>query len=169
MKRPRISLGTVGFLVLLCAVNFAVIRGAIFADGPEDWPMFPFFLLPMIDLLLVVGYRMRRRERRTPWAAGFFLTGLATTAMTLGSMAAAGEVAIQFLLLFLPILSVVERLALATVRSAGPTAVEIVDFFVAEVFFPMTVFSALPLLAALLGGWAMRRIAARRARAGSVA
>jgi hypothetical protein len=85
MKASGLSVAAIGFAILVIAIDFAVIRAAflssllraweqpgarllpgmlahpIFGPGPKGWAVFAFFLLPMIDALLIGVYRLRRR------------------------------------------------------------------------------------------------------------
>jgi hypothetical protein len=160
MKRPRISLGTVGFLVSLCAVNFAVIRGAIFADGPGDGTVFGFLLLPMMNLMLAAAYRLRRPERRTPRALGFMIVGCIASALAFGALVTNNQLVFDMLIRFgRPLARSTDGLLRRLL--AGTPLFVFVEVFMGlafEIFLPMAYVCALPLLAALLGGWAARRL-----------
>ena len=103
MKASRLSVAAIGFAILVIAIDFAVIRAAflssmsegwgepgvrllphmladpIFGPGPKGWAVFAFFLLPMIDALLIGVYRLRRRGDRTAGTVGFVIAGSAAT------------------------------------------------------------------------------------------
>ena len=83
MKLPRVSLVSIEFVIVVLAVNFGVMRalydsstGSI-TEGGSAMPA--FLLLPMIDLLLIGLFRLRRRDRRTPRAIGFVMVGSAAS------------------------------------------------------------------------------------------
>jgi hypothetical protein len=74
-------MASLGFCILLLAVDFAVIRARIlFEQAASVGWVLALFLLPMIDILLVSLYRMRRPERRTAGAIGFLGAGFEATA-----------------------------------------------------------------------------------------
>jgi hypothetical protein len=79
MKIPRFSLATIGFTILVVAIDFAVIRVAFQSINLEGWATFALLLLPMLDAVLIALYRIRRRKRRTPKALGFLVSGAAAT------------------------------------------------------------------------------------------
>jgi hypothetical protein len=157
MKPPRMTLASVGFLVLLCAVDLVIIRASLYRNGPELWPAAVPFLLPMVNLLVVVGYRTIWPEGRTPGALGFLVAGFLATAVEFGvTRLAADSVFEGFIWLFRP-------LALRTrghvaARLAGSVMAQSVAKSVLDASFPIVFFCTLPLLSALLGGWAARRL-----------
>ncbi len=79
MKAPRISLATVGFVILVLAINFALIRVALLSWEQGVWETFAFLLMPMIDVLLIACYRLLREERRTAGNLGFAIAGMVAT------------------------------------------------------------------------------------------
>ena len=103
MKTCGLSVAAIGFAILVIAIDFAVIRTAflssllrawaepgarllpgmlaspIFGPGPKGWAVFAFFLLPMIDALLIGVYRLRRRGDRTAGTVGSVIAGSAAT------------------------------------------------------------------------------------------
>jgi hypothetical protein len=83
-KAFALSVGGIGFAILIIALDFAVIRAAclsprpdertkpgapllpgtlagrlLLSRGPGRWAVFAFFLLPMIDALMIGVYRSR--------------------------------------------------------------------------------------------------------------
>jgi hypothetical protein len=102
-KISRLSVGAIGFAIFVIALDFAVIRVACLSPRPEErarpgalllpgmlagrllspgshgWAVFAFFLLPMIDALLIGVYRLRRRGDHTAGTVGFVSAGSATT------------------------------------------------------------------------------------------
>ena len=95
MKSSGISVAAIGFAILVIAIDFAVIRAAFLSPGSEGWEpgspptarhagraqflspgahgwaVFAFFLLPMIDALLIGVYRLRRRGDHTAGTVGY--------------------------------------------------------------------------------------------------
>jgi hypothetical protein len=102
-KGTALSVGAIGFAILVIALDFAVIRaaclsprpeerarpeapllpgilaGRLLSRGPDGWAVFAFFLLPMINALLIGVHRLRRREDRTAGTIGFVIAGTAAT------------------------------------------------------------------------------------------
>jgi hypothetical protein len=160
MKCPRFSLGAIGFAILFLAIDFAVIRSALFGGGREDWTIFAFLLLPMLDALLIALFRLRRPGRRTTGAIAFFIVGTVATLVVFVSCFIAPEAA-------LGILSTIGRpIALASIngltRLFGNSAMQHCAMQVSvgiafELLFPIALFCFSPLLIALLG----RRLAPR--------
>ena len=104
MKKPTgLSVGAIGFAILLIALDLAVVRaaclsptpqerasvGALLLPGmlagrllsrePDGWAVFFFFLLPMINALMIGAYRLRRRGVHTAGTIGFVIAGSAAT------------------------------------------------------------------------------------------
>src|SRR5438552_4185113 len=103
MKSSGISVAAIGFAILVIAIDFAVSRAAFLSPGSggwaepgrpllpgmlaarflslgrEGWAVFAFFLLPMIDALLIGVYRLRRRGDQTAETAGFVIAGSVAT------------------------------------------------------------------------------------------
>lgn len=75
MKFPRFSLASIGFLILVLAIDFAVIRIAFRSPSFEGCATFALLLLPMFDALMIALYRLRRPERRSARSIGFFIAG----------------------------------------------------------------------------------------------
>ncbi len=95
MKKPvGLSVGAIGFSILVIALDFAVVRAAclsprpqlpvhlvdrLLGRGSDRWAAFAFFLLPMIDFLLIGAYRLRRRGDHTAGTVGFVSAGSVIT------------------------------------------------------------------------------------------
>src|SRR5277367_5508105 len=103
MKASRLSVAAIGFAILVIAIDFAVILAAflspgpkgwgepgvrllphmladpIFGPGPRGWAVFAFFLLPMIDALLIGVYRLRLRGDHTAGTLGYVVAGSVAT------------------------------------------------------------------------------------------
>ena len=104
MKKPAgLSVGAIGFAILVIALDFAVIRAAFLSPGsqgwpepgrpllpsvlaarflkprPDEWAAFAFFLLPMIEALLIGVYRLPRRGDHTAGTVGFVIAGSVAT------------------------------------------------------------------------------------------
>jgi hypothetical protein len=103
-KAAGLSVGAIGFAILVIALDFAVVRAACFSPapqeranytgvrllpgmvagrllsrGPDGWAVFAFFLLPMINVLLIGVYRLRRRGCRTAGTVGYVAAGSVAT------------------------------------------------------------------------------------------
>jgi hypothetical protein len=81
MKPPRLSLAAVVFLVCLLAVNFGIIRAFLVDHGEGQASTTFLMLLPVINVLLVLLFRIRKKARRTPASVGFLLTSMVVTAL----------------------------------------------------------------------------------------
>jgi hypothetical protein len=80
------------------AIDLAVTRAALFGGpGLESSALGAFYLLPMIDALLIGLYRLRRAGRRTGRAAGFLIGGSLATAATFVSCYTASEIVFETL------------------------------------------------------------------------
>ena len=101
-KASGLSVGAIGFAIVIIALDFAVIRaaclsprpeeraspgalllpgmlaGRLLSRGPDGWAVFAFFLLPMINALLIGVYRLWR-ENHTVGTVGFVIAGAAAT------------------------------------------------------------------------------------------
>ena len=94
-KTAGLSVAAIGFAILVMALDFAVVRaaclsprseekreypgapllpghlaGRLLSRGPDGWAVFAFFLLPMINALLIGVYRLRRRGVHPPGQSG---------------------------------------------------------------------------------------------------
>jgi hypothetical protein len=163
MKLPRFSLATIGFTILVLAIDFAVIRVAFQSHSLSDWAPFALLLLPMLDAVLIALYRMRRRKRRAPKALGFLVCGAAATMIVFGLCVIAPGTATSMLR------AVGRPIFTATVngmtRLFGNGAMQhwgmqITVGIAFELLLPMAFFCLPPLFVALLG----RSLAPRRFR-----
>jgi hypothetical protein len=99
-KTAGISVGAIGFAILVIALDFAVVRaawlsptplhpaeltGRLLSGGAFGWAVFAFFLLPMINALLIGVYRLRRRGGHTAGTVGFIIAGSAATSAVFAS------------------------------------------------------------------------------------
>ena len=156
MKCSRFSLGAIGFVILVLAINFAVTREAVFGGVHAEREVLAFLLLPMIDTLLIAFYRLRKRHRRTAKAMAFLFAGTAATLVVLGFCLIAPQAAWG-------VLRVIDRpIALGFIdgltRLFGNAAmqhwaVELTMAIAFELLFPIAFVSLPPLLIALLGRW----------------
>jgi hypothetical protein len=162
MKIPRISLAATGFLILILAVDFGVLRGVFAAANAPRWPYcYLLLLLPMVDTLLIGVYRIRRRERCTPRAVGFLIGGTAATALIFASALLAPEAVYNTLLkIGRPVAMATAHALMRWLGSAAmqSSAVQLSLDIVFEVLLPI-VFLCIPaLVAALACGRIARRI-----------
>ena len=182
MKTSGLSVAAIGFAILVIAIDFAVVRTAflssllrasaepgarllpgmlaypIFGPGPKGWAVFAFFLLPMIDTLLIGVYRLRGR-RDDAGTVGYVIAGSLATLAVFTSCLISPATAIG---LCMPIS---RRIALASFhgleRLFGNAAssrfpMEWTYVVIFAVLVPIAFFCILPLLAALIGGWVGR-------------
>jgi hypothetical protein len=155
MRYPRITLGTAASAVLVCALDFAIIRASLFSPSNPRAAILGILSLPMLDLLLVAGYRLRTRERRTPRAVGFLASGLLATALVFAVTLLAWDAVMgTFVRLYEPIMRRMD--------CAPSAVVQLALDFTFQLFIPIAFFCTLPLVASLLGGWMTHRIMARR-------
>lgn len=165
MKAPRITLASIGMAILILAIDFAIVRAAFLNDGPDTWPFFALLLLPMINVLLIKLYRLRRRARRTAGALGFTIAGSAgTITLFLAGLIAPGTILNLFRAIYRPI-------ALASIRGLtrllGNAAMqswpmELTRALAFEILLPIAMFCAPLLIVAVLGGWLARRAGSGR-------
>ncbi len=121
-KAAGLSVGAIGFAILVIALDFAVIRaaclsptqqerattaapllpgtlaGRLLKRGPDGWAVFAFFLLPMINSLLVGVYRLRRRGDQTAGTVGYVTAGSVATLATFTSCVISPGTAIGMLI-----------------------------------------------------------------------
>lgn len=192
LNGPGVSLAGIGFAVLVIAIDFAVVRKALvdrlppgsagpsgsllphmLADtvynlGPAGPATFAFFLLPMIDVLLIRAYLLRRSDGRTAGAVGSLVAGSAATLTVFLIGLVGSEMAIRLILsLSRPAaLGMIRGLACgfgqSWLRSRGMEWTFVILF---ALVFPMALACGLPLLAAFIGG----RVARRFGRGGTTA
>jgi hypothetical protein len=161
---PRFSLASIAVAVVILAIDFGLIRSVFFSDETEAWQALAFLLLPLIDALLILLYRLRRRERRTAGAVGFLMAGALATATMFAASLPEGE-------FWFGTIRVIERpIAMAIVngltRRFGNAVmhtapVELILVILFELLLPMTLLCLPLLLAGLIGGWIVRGVAAR--------
>jgi hypothetical protein len=187
MNKPAgLSVGTIGFSILVIALDFAVIRAACLGPRPElpvhlvdrllgrgagEWAVFAFFLLPMIDALLIGAYRLRRRGDHTAGTVGYVAAGFVATLAVFTSCLIAPGTAIGM------ITPISRPIALAGFRglerlfgsAAWPNpALEWTNAVIVAALLPSALFCIPPLLVGLAGGRVARHLdAARASRAAS--
>jgi hypothetical protein len=180
MKSSGFSLPAMGFAILVIAIDFAVIRAAFLSAGPvgwergllpnmlgnqflsprvPGWPVFAYFLLPMIDALLIGVYRLRWRGDHTARTVWYVIAGSVATLAVFTSCVISPGTAIGMLT------PISRRVALASVHGLawlfGNAWLQSRDMewtyaFIFAVLFPMAFFCILPLLVAVIGGWVAR-------------
>ena len=162
MTFPRFSLASIGFAILVLAIDFAVIRVEFSGYGSGEWGILALLSLPMLDAVLIAMYRLRRRANRTIGAMGFFITGTTATLVVFVSSLIAPETAFGMLR------AIGRPIALASMngltRLFGNAAMQqwsmqLTLGIAFELLFPMAFFCLPPLLVALLGGWLAPRLA----------
>ena len=82
VKLPQFSLGSVAFMILVLAVNLAVLRVAYDEPAWSGRIVPAVYLLPMVDLCLFAVFRLRHRCYCTPRPVGFLIAGGLATAVT---------------------------------------------------------------------------------------
>ena len=161
MKLPRFSLSTIGFVILLLAIDFAVIRAAFRSVNVVGWTVFALFLLPMFDAVLIALYRLRRRECRTAQATGFLISGIAATTVVFAFGVAAPDTALNMLgAVGRPIYTAsVNQLTRifgdALMQGTGAQLTLGVTF---ELLLPAAFYCLPPLFVAIFGGWLAPRL-----------
>jgi hypothetical protein len=164
MKLPRVSLVSIEFVIVVLAVNFGVMRAVFDSFTVGGWALPAFLLLPMIDVLLIGLFRLRRSDRRTPRAIGFLMVGSAASLVVFTSCLGAPGT------MFEALQAVGRPIALGTMngmtRYLGNAALQStimqLTFGIAfEVLFPMAFFCLPPLVAAVSGGWLAHRLSNR--------
>jgi hypothetical protein len=161
MQLPRFSLATIGFMILLFAINFAFIRTAFGSAIPADWVAFAFLLLPMLDVISITLYRLRRRHRRTPSAIGFLVFGGAATVIVFVLCLIAPDTANRLIRTTND--AIVETsLSAFTWLFGNPEKHQFVTqfavAFVLVILVPMALFCLPPFVVALLGAWLAPRL-----------
>ena len=158
MKFPRPSIASIGFITLVLGLNFGLLR-AIFSGNGKGLALLPaFWLTPMVDTLLIALFRLRKPDRRTRGALGFFVTG---TVATLGVYAyfllSIGDARVGVVMDLL-----IELVLKPILQFAGPTALnnfagQLVFGILSDILLPTVILSIPPLLVALLGRSLARR------------
>ena len=187
MKKPAgLSVGAMGFSILVIALDFAVIRAACLGPGPElpvhlvdrllgrgsdGWVVFAFFLLPMINALLFGADRLRRGGDHTAGTVGYVAAGsVATLAVFTSCLIAPGTAIGLITPISRPIAWAGFRgLARLFGSEAWPNlALEWTYAVSFAALIPSALVCIPPLLVGLIGGWVARQIdAAGTSRAAS--
>lgn len=180
MKSFGISVGALGFAILVIAIDFAVIRAAFLSAGSvgwanagarllphmlgaqffsprlPGWAVFAYFLLPMIDALLIGVYRLRRRGVHTARTVGSVIAGSVATLAVFTCCVISPGMAIGILT------PISRRIGLASVQGLawlfGTTwlqsrAMEWTYAVIFAILVPMAFFCILALLVAVIGRW----------------
>jgi hypothetical protein len=161
MRFPRLSIASIGLVVAVFALDFAVVRNALLDNRPVSWRAFAVWLLPAFDALLIGLYWVRRRDRRTPGAVGFLAAGAVATGLVVASCALAPEPVLDLLRAVLqpiatPVLNGVTRLVgNAAIQSGGALQWSLMITF--EILIPAAFLCLPPLLVALAGRALARR------------
>jgi hypothetical protein len=177
MKKPAgLSVGAIVFAILVIALDFAVIRAAclgprlelpadlhdrLIGRGSGESAVFAFFLLPMINALLIGAYRLRRRADHTAGTVGYVAAGTVATLAVFTSCLIAPGTAIGI------ITPISRPIALAVFRGLArlygseawpnlPLEWTYAVFFAA--LNPSALLCIPPLLVALIGGLVARHI-----------
>jgi hypothetical protein len=193
-KVAGLSVGGIGFAILVIALDFAVVRaaclsptpqervttgapllpgmlaGRLLKRGPDGWAVFAFFLLPMINAILIGVHRLRRRGDHTAGTVGYVAAGSVATLAVFTSCLIWPETAIGM------VTPMSRRIALAclygTARVFGiivlpapyvpgwqARALEWAYMVIFAVLIPFAFFCIPPLLVAVIGGRVARHLA----------
>jgi hypothetical protein len=177
-KASRLSVGAIGFAIVIIALDFAVIRaaclsprpeeraspgaplfpgmlaGRLLSRGPDGWAVFAFFLLPMINALLIGVYRLWR-ENHTVGTVGFVIAGTAATLAVFTSCLISPRTAIGILTpISRPIaLASFDGLSRLVGNAAWPNrALEWTYAVIFAVLIPIAFFCIPPLVVGVIGG-----------------
>jgi hypothetical protein len=179
-KTAGLSVGAIGFAILVMALDFAVVRAACLSSAPQlpgtlarrllsrrpdAWAVFAFFLLLLINALLIGVYRLRRRGVHTAGTVGFVIAGSAATSAVFASCLISPGTAIGMVTPVSPPIALTSFHALAR-RSGhgellyrgplkwtyGVRAWEWTYGVIFAVLIPIAFFCILPLLVAVIGG-----------------
>jgi hypothetical protein len=177
-KTAGLSVGAIGFAILVMALDFAVVRaaclsptpqlpgmlvGRLLSRGPDGWTVFAFFLLPMINAILIGVYRLRRRGVHTAGTVGFVIAGSAATSAVFTSCLLSPGTAIGMVTPISRPLALASFYGLAWlfgIRVLPPPnvpgwpnrALEWTYAVIFAVFIPIAFFCIPPLLVAVIGG-----------------
>jgi hypothetical protein len=199
MKASRLSVAAIGFAILVIAMDFAVIRAAFFGPGPSGSaergaPLLPhdladpvyksgppgsavfaFFLLPMIDALLVGVYRLWRRGDHTAWTVGFVVAGSAATLAVFTSCLISPATAIGMVMRISRPIALASFHALARLSGHGELlyraplkmtygvmALEWTYVVIFAILIPIAFFCFLPLLVAVISARVGRQFGPRQ-------
>jgi hypothetical protein len=179
MKSSGIAVAAIGFAILVIAIDFAVIRAAflspgpkgwgepgvrllphmladpIFGPGPKGWVVFAFFLLPMIDALLIGVYRLRRRGDHTAGTAGYVIAGSVATLAVFTSCLISPRSAIGLSMPISRRIALASFHGLARLFGNAPSPTHAMEWTYAVIFavlIPIAFFCVPPLLVAVIGG-----------------
>ena len=181
MKKPAgLSVGAIGFAILVMALDFAVVRaaclsptpqlpgmlaGRLLSRGPDRWAVFVFFLLPMINAILIGVYRLRRRGVHTAGTVGFVIAGSTATSAVFTSCLISPGTAIGMVTPISRPIALASFHALARLSghrellyggplkwTYGVLALEWTYFVIFAVLIPIAFFCIPPLLVAVIGG-----------------
>ena len=178
MRVPRVSVATVGFAVMVIAIDLAIIKSAwaeAFNPNSKSWILTGLLFLPVIDVLLMGLFRLRHRQGQTSGAVGFVVAGSVATGLLFASALLAPWMV--FVTLWRTLVGPVENLVeghLIEVVGDALAWSALVRWKIScgiELLLEMAVMSTPPLIIALLGGWVARRpwagpVDPRRARRG---
>jgi hypothetical protein len=197
-KAAGLSVGAIGFAIVVIALDFAVVRaaclrptpqerattgapflpgrlaGRLLSRGPDGWAVFAFFLLPMINALLIGVYRLRRRGDHSAGTVGYVAAGsVATLAVFTSCLIWPGTA-------FGMLTPISRRIALAcfhglarlfgisvlpapNVPGSMARALEWTYAVIFAVLIPIAFFCIPPLLVAVIGGRVARQLYLARA------
>jgi hypothetical protein len=177
-KASGLSVGAIGIAIVIIALDFAVIRaaclsprpeerarpgapllpgmlaGRLLSRGPDGWAVFAFFLLPMINALLIGVYRLWR-ENHTVGTVGFVIAGAAATLAVFTSCLISPRTAIGILTpISRPIaLASFHGLSRLVGNAAWPNrALEWTYAVIFAVLIPIAFFCIPPLVVGVIGG-----------------
>ncbi|MHC5539459.1 hypothetical protein ACYOEI_14675 [Singulisphaera rosea] len=189
MKVSRLSVGAIGFAILVVAINFAVIRATflgavkaadlhvlphilvdpIISPTPDYWAVFSFYLLPMLDALLIGVYLLHKRHLHSARTVGFVFAGTPATLAVIAcclmspgrmlesSMKISRKVALASFQGLAQLSGHGELLSRAPSKwTFGVATLEWTYAIIFAVLAPIVLFCGLPLLFAVLGGWVTR-------------
>jgi hypothetical protein len=138
-----------------------MLAARFLSPGPNRWAVFAFYLLPMIDALLIGVGRLRRRGDHTAGTVGFVIAGsVATLAVFTSCLISPGTAIGMLTPISQPIaLASFHGLARLLGNVALPNhALEWTYAVIFAVLIPTAYFCVLPLLVAVIGGWVTRHL-----------
>jgi hypothetical protein len=186
-KVSGLSVGAIGFAILVIALDFAVIRaaclsprpeeraspgapllpgmlaGRLLSRGPDGWAVFAFFLLPMINALLIGVYRLWR-ENHTVGTVGFVIAGTAATLAVFTSCLISPLTAIGILTPISRPIAVASFHGLSRLVGNGAWPNRALEWTYAVIFavlIPIAFFCIPPLVVGVIGGRVARFFAHR--------
>jgi hypothetical protein len=161
VKLPRVSIATLIAVVVLLAVDCALLRNPF---GGTDAAMMTLCTLPMGNLLLFglyVSYVRSRRGERTLFLLGFELFGWAAVfALLYACNAFTAQLDVLLLPVYVPVREVfMDNLPFELMRSVDPTFVVAHKISTAMGLLAVSmVLTALCSLVAFAGGWTFYRL-----------